>query len=148
MKNEVHLKSAHHTGRQSHYFSQKLSNGHTQKPRWKATVCFHSHLSQTIFTNVVQPILPSTAFNQRIKIVPTLPYVPYERPYWKKTLFSFIIKDIGADFVFRNIKASPIPLLLFTCSQINRPPFTKCWTDDSCCISLQLRRHNSIMSPT
>lgn len=30
----------------------------------------------------------------------TLPHLPYEKLVWKKTLFSFIIKDVGIDFVF------------------------------------------------
>lgn len=134
MKNEVHLKSAHQTGRSSHYFSQELCNGPTQMQRWKANICFYSHPSKTIFTNVIRLISPSpTAFNQCIEIVRLCLYE-------KKTLFSFIIKDIGADFVFLTSK---ILLLLFwyKCSQINT--FTKC--GDS---SLLLRCHNSIRSPT
>lgn len=65
MKNEVYLKRAHHTGRHSDYFSQKVRNGPTQMQRWKANICFHSHLSKAISTDVIQPISPSsTAFNQ------------------------------------------------------------------------------------
>lgn len=99
MKNEVHLKSAHHAGRHSHYFSQKLSNGPTQMPRWKANVCFHSHPSKTIFTNVIQPISQSwTAFNQFIKVVWLRRISPMKILFERKHCFHSSLKNIGSDF--------------------------------------------------
>lgn len=93
----------------SHYFYQKMMQ------RWKASVCFHSHLSNISFTNVILPISPSlTGFHQCIKIVWLLhicwyhtssPYLLYEKCIWKKALFSSTMNYTGDDFVFQTWKS-------------------------------------------
>lgn len=161
MKNGVHLKSAHLTGRRGHYFSQKPSNGPAKMQRWKANICFHSHLLETFFfffffTNAIRPISPSsTAFNQCIKIVWLGRICPMKKPAWKNPLFSFIITDIGETLF--SLETSKRLRVLCCCSDTD---------SDSASASkhtsflqsvkmtsfarplLQSRCHNSIMSPT
>lgn len=61
--------------------------------RWKANICFHSHLSKTIFTNLIQPISPSsTAFNQCIKIVRLRHICPLKSLFERKHCFPSSLK--------------------------------------------------------
>lgn len=152
MKNEVHLKTAHHTGRHSHYFSQKLSNGPLQMQRWKTNACFHSHLSKTIFTNVTQPISPSSiAFNQCIKIAQLCHICSMKSLFEGKHCFHSPLKIFVESLFPKHQRVLTLLLLLrfrCRCSQINMLPLTKCGNDTSCCTSLPLRCHSSIRSPT
>lgn len=121
MKNEAHLKSAYHTGRHSHYFSAiGTLRCHDERP----TSAFIVISQRPFFANVTQPILlSSTAFNQCIKIVLSPPYQPREKTVWKKTMFSSIIKDIGADFVFPTSKRLcsdlNVDALRYTCNHFH-----------------------------
>lgn len=78
---------------------------------------------------------------------PTLPYLPYEKLVWKKTLFSWIIKDIGADS--QSVFDSSV-----CCSDINAIKILSdkhtalCGNDNWRQTSLQLSCHNSIMNPS
>ena len=96
------------------FYKKNPSNGQTQMQRWKANICFQSHLSENFFfflTNAIRPISSSsTAFNQCIKIVWLGHIWPDEKACLKESTVFVHHYRYWRDFFFffsRNIKAPP-----------------------------------------